>query len=189
VIRPIRFEPPLLSTAKPTESIHEEHARALQAVRAEVDNAIARHEQARADLEHTARAFSAAIERLDARDAEVLDALQRRAVQFAVQLAEEIVGRELASCDDIVAASLARALQFVPDRGEIAVRIHPADVDVARTTVDAHVELSRRLELIPDPSIESGGCIVVVGALRIDGQMGAALTRVREELALPGPSF
>lgn len=184
LIRPIRFDPPHLTTAKSADSIREEHARALKAVRAQADQAIGRHEAARAELESVTRSLVAAIERLDARDAEVLDQLQHRAVQFAVELAAELVGRELASCDDVIAGSLTRALQFVPERGEVVVRVNPADEPLAGPTVAAHVQLARRVEIVADPSVERGGSIVTVGPMRIDGQLGAAFARVRAELEL-----
>ena len=40
----------------------------------------------------------------------------------------------------------------------------------------------REVDVIPDPFVERGGCIVTCGATRIDAQVPAALERVREVL-------
>jgi flagellar assembly protein FliH len=187
--RPARFDPPVLidrgqrndehsrQLAAATERARQE---GLHAARREVDAAIAAHAQARSQLEAAARSLGAALDQVGRRDAGELEALQRQAVLFGVALCEVLVGRELSSCDDAVATAIERAMLLIPDRGTVSLRVHPATFAAAGDAVAKNADLRGRAELVADSQVEAGGCIAVVGQLRIDAQIGPALARVRE---------
>jgi flagellar assembly protein FliH len=163
--------------AAATERAHHE---GLQAAKRQVDAIVAEHTHARVQLEAATRSLGLALDQLSRRDASELEELQHQAVLFGVALCEELVGRELNSCDDAVAAAIERAMRLVPDRGTVALRVHPATFVAAREIVADNPELRGRAQLVADPLVESGGCVAVVGPLQIDAQMGPALARVRE---------
>jgi flagellar assembly protein FliH len=192
--RPARFEPQQLAEWNPTGVI-DEHARQLAAAmnsareegllmaRAEVEAAVAAHDGACRDLEAAAAALLAASLQLRARDQDDLTGIEDQVIRFGVELAEQLVGRELASCDDVLVASISRAMGLVPERGEIVLRVNPLDAAHARAAVDGTADLAGRTVIINDSLVERGGCITVVGALRIDAQLNPALGRVRDVVA------
>jgi flagellar assembly protein FliH len=146
----------------------EGRARAQQETAAELVPALSAVRRAVADLERQERV--------------TLEQLEGVAVELVYHLVEALLDRELELTDAPVRDSLARALRLVPDRGAVVVRLHPDDVHVI-ASMDEDPLPGRVLDLVGDPRVERGGCIVDVGACRVDAQIGAALDRAREVLA------
>jgi flagellar assembly protein FliH len=193
VSRPTLFEPPALPTeqGRRREAAHamdaalaatfDEARRAGYAAgRRDVDVQVAELAARNAELDRALAVVRAAQAALAGADATVLDDLVEQATAMAVELAAAIVGRELRACGDDVRDAIRRALALVPDRGSLTVRVHPADggAAVALATGDAP-----DVCVVPDPAVEPGGCVVEVGALRVDAQIGPAIARLRDLLA------
>lgn len=190
LVRPVRFEPQQLadtSRKKESEDDHAQlvaaavaagHEEGLRSARAEVDSIIAAHEAARRELQMATAALRAAAEHLTVLDRGDLSEIERQVMVLGTTVAEVLVGHELAACDDAVLSAIERAIGFVPERGPITVRINPQDAAMAQEALDHRTELNGRAEVIPDPGVERGGCILVVDALRIDAQIGPAIGRV-----------
>lgn len=152
----------------------------LERAQADVDRAIADHRRSAQRLGELSDALAAAVSDLALRDRVAMTDIEEDVVALAVALATEIVGRELRSIDDAVVVAMARVAGLVPDRGRPVVRVHPDDAATAQEAVDADlVHLSAEVDVIADPHVEHGGCVVEVGACRIDGQLGPAIDRMR----------
>lgn len=137
-------------------------------------------EDARSDLSYALTALHTAIEDLHRRDAATVDDVSGEVVDLAMAVAEIILGHEIDAAIDPGRDALARALAVAPDRGAAVARLHPLDLerlgDVASLTAD------REVRFVADPNVTPGGCMVDVGAARIDAQIPAALERVRAAL-------
>ena len=188
--RPARFEPEQLvdSGLRPRDEHAREYIEAMQRARveglelarAEVDAAVAEHTAVAQRLALLARALSAAVDQLNGRDRDDLSDIEDQAVQFGVELAEQLVGRELANADAALTAAVKRAMSLVPHRGSITLRINPLDRDTVDAMMEIGEELTARVDILADASVERGGCVAVVGALNIDAQLGSAMQRVRD---------
>jgi flagellar assembly protein FliH len=108
-------------------------------------------------------------------------AIENDVVAAAVRIAEQLVGHELAHSDTRAHDAMARALQLAPDRGLVTARLNPADIAVIAET--GELLTGRALELVADPSLAPGDCVVDVGACRIDARIDAAFDRMREVLS------
>jgi flagellar assembly protein FliH len=194
LLKPTRFDPPTLVPVASARDIADQHAdrlaaamavareEGLRAARVEIAEAIAGHEAARRDLEVAAAALRRAAAQLADRDGETITGVQEQAVLFGVSLAEELLGRELNSCDDVVIAAVERAMTLVPDRGEVTLRLHADDLALVAAFTAEMPAIEGRVVLVPDVAVERGGCVAVVGPLRIDAQLTPALERVRASL-------
>lgn len=161
----------------------------LAAARGEIDAVIAEHRTAMVRLEEATAAMGAAAAQLHAHDRAVLDDFSDKVFELAIELAVAVVGRELSSMDAPVVEAAKRAAGLVPERSDIVVRVNPADADlVAEADGTASDDLAavfgarHSITVVADASIEAGACIVHVGALRIDTQVGPALERMRSAL-------
>lgn len=147
---------------------------------AEVDAeaAATEHRSAAQRLDRLAGALQQAAADLARRDAVALAAIESDVFALAAAIAEEIVGYELRAADAPVLDALARVARLLPDRGTPVVRVHPDDAAVAEEAIDP-ARWNGDVEIVADPGIERGGCVVDVGPCRIDGQIGPAIERLR----------
>ena len=120
-------------------------------------------------------------ERAAAASATVSD-LYAAAVPMAVEIAEALVGHHLRVEDCAARDAVERALTDIPRGSDVTVHIHPDDADL---TPDSMAELAPgcAVQVVADPTVERGGCVVNIGDRTIDAQIGAALGRVREVLS------
>jgi flagellar assembly protein FliH len=146
----------------------------------EAGRAEALHELA-AHAASSVSALQQAVQALQQRDAVALDELDDQVAGFALDLVATILDRELATSSDPGRDAIARALAFVPDRGNIVARLHPDDLALLGSVTD--LAPGRDIELVPDAGIERGGCTVDVGACRIDAQLSPAMARVADVLS------
>ena len=124
-------------------------------------------------LEHAAR-------ELDAREAVTLAQIEEMVIDLALTVAGTILDREVATASDPGREALVRALALAPDHETYLARLHPADLEAIAAVTD--LTPGRTLDLVADPSITPGGCVVEAGSARIDARIETALARVREAL-------
>jgi flagellar assembly protein FliH len=105
-------------------------------------------------------------------------------VDLALQVARAVLDREIASSTDPGRDALARALVLAPTDCPATARLHPDDAAALGPVDD--LAAARRLVVVPDPSVERGGCVVDAAGRQIDAQVGPALARVAA--ALRGPA-
>ena len=128
-----------------------------------------------ARLEALIRSLDEAAADLRRRQALELAGLEDALSRTAVDLASAIIGRELQVAASPGADALARAMGLVPAGATAQARLHPADAALV-------TETPAGVTILPDPAVEPGGCILVVGDSRIDAQLSSALDRVRAAL-------
>ena len=148
-------------------------AAAADEMRAHRNTATVRAETALSALERAAAELAAVA------DVTVAD-VEQRITDVAVSIAEAILGRELAACDAPARDAVTRALQLAPPRIDALARLHPSDVSTIGDL--ATIAPDRVVAVVGDDSVEPGGCVLEVGACRIDAQIAPALQRVREVL-------
>ncbi len=155
----------------------------LRQAEAEVAGAIADHRRSASRLIELTNALELAVAELANRDEVALADIEADVVALAVELASELVGRELAVVDRALIDALERVIGLVPERGQPTVFVHPADESTAREAIAADVVRWPETVIVrADPGIERGGCVVEVDACRIDGQIGPALDRLRRAI-------
>jgi flagellar assembly protein FliH len=131
-------------------------------------------------LTQLAQRMSEASDALMARETTARHQLEDEVVATAFQIATALVGHQLDQPDARGRDAIARALELAPDHGLVVARLNPADFAVIDPS---QLQLGRSIELVADPSIGLGECVVEVGACRIDARIGPALERVQEVLS------
>lgn len=151
------------------------HAEGLEAGRSEAREVAV--EEFRSQLIPGLRALDEAVAQLESADAVTLRAIESEVVDLAFAVVRALLDRELQLDTHPVRESIRRAMALAPDRGSIVVRVNPNSLSSIGEVAD--FAPARHVELVADPDIEPAGCVVEVGACRIDAQLRSALERVR----------
>ena len=117
---------------------------------------------------------------LQAREAVAVAEVEQTVVDLALDLAGAVLQRELAVAHDPGGEALTRALRLAPDGTPVVARLNPQDLDLLQDV--AALPGGRDLQLVADPTVGRGGCVVDTAGRRIDAQIGSALERVAQVL-------
>ncbi len=170
------------------EKIREQARRdGFEAGLAEGREAAAKAERARLGLEAAPLAglLRSAAQAVEARRAELAAGAERDLLRLSVRIAEKIVKAEVESGRRVAPENLRRAVALAVRRGELRVRLHPADLAM----VDAFLpELRRELGdlghvgLEADEAVERGGVVVVTAEGRVDAQLRTQIEEIERGL-------
>jgi type III secretion protein L len=118
------------------------------------------------------------------RDAAVTSA-ERDLLSLAVKLAEKIIGREVERDPATLADIVASALRHARQNEALTVRLNPADlpaVEAHRARLDP-AGRARFLDLVADPRVGPGGCVIESESGTVDARLETQL-RVLERALL-----
>lgn len=123
---------------------------------------------------HVSAVLDALAKPLDDVDAEV----EQDIAQLAMAVARQLIRRELKTAPDEVIACVREALAALPAAArEVRVSLNPEDAVLIRSHLgEGHV--ARAWELLDDPLISRGGCLIHSDHSRIDARVDTRLARV-----------
>ena len=132
-------------------------------------------------------ALAAVLDGLD-RSVGQLDAARRAwgemgpddAISLAIDLAEMILMREVASSGTAGRDALRRCFAELEVGERATIRLNPDDLESLGLVDDLRAE--RSFELVGDPTIDSGDAVADLGGGSVDARIRSALDRVRQEL-------
>ncbi|HXE44788.1 MAG TPA: FliH/SctL family protein [Conexibacter sp.] len=137
--------------------------------------------------------LAAALAALESAHAEVValraataEAVERDAVELAVQLAEKIVAGTLEAEPERVLDVVRGALRRLSERRRVTVLVHPDDLDVVRAAADGFAgELGgiEHCEVQAERRLSRGGAVVRTDEGQIDASIETQLARARELVA------
>lgn len=137
----------------------------------------------RADAKAEVDALREVVESLGVQIAEQFASISEQAsantVELALEIAEAVLGHEVAASEDPGAAAIARCLELAPANGELNANLNPDDLMVLGDIPGIE---GRKLTLTPDSSLQRGDAVVTVNEATIDARLSESLRRVAEAL-------
>ncbi len=115
---------------------------------------------------------------------------RNQTVELAAKIADKLVRRELASENELLRVWLEEALVALRDARDLRVLVHPDDFAVTGRFLQQlakTVPQAASVEILPDPEVSQGGCIVHSNHGRIDQQLETQLNRLVEQLSSAQP--
>jgi flagellar assembly protein FliH len=155
-------------------------AEAAQAERTRAAEAQAVATAQRARVAEALGLLSTATAALQEREAVAVAEVEQTVADLALQLARAVLQRELAITQDPGREALVRALRLAPDGAPVVARLHPQDLGLLQDVEE--LSAGRDLQLVADPDVERGGCVVDTAGRRIDTQVSVALERIAQVL-------
>ena len=131
-------------------------------------------------LREAVMALATAARECDTRQKAAIDDIESTIVEAVFDLAETLLGREMSRTRTPGRDALRRALALADLHGPAIARLNPDDLETIGDFAD--LAPGRAIELVPDPNIEPGGCILESGSTRVDAQLGPALRRAKQAL-------
>lgn len=115
----------------------------------------------------------------------VLASLEPEIIHLAVDIAEKIVGMELATGREIISGIVRQALSTLKERETIAIRVNPSEVEAITSnqkSYEAMIEGLKRFEVLADGAIEPGSCAIETNLGNVDARISTQLEAVRAGL-------
>ncbi len=137
------------------------------------------------EVDRTKRLVQAILSGFARQRRELLGELQPHVVRIAVEVARRIVQRELRTDPGMVTRTVRSALEQVAVASTTRVRVNPLDAQVLQTTIREIVpapDEAAALEIIPDGSIERGGCVVESDRGIVDARLRTQFDEVQARL-------
>jgi type III secretion protein L len=138
-----------------------------EAERIKQEAAYLRDEQSKAGYEEGYRKgyeqALAGLARLEAETNSVFERIEPQIVKLAVKVAEKIVGAELTSRPEAIAAIVAQALKTVRHQKDISIRVNSAHVpalEARKSTLLGVLSRARDVMIRADDSMRPGGCVI-----------------------------
>lgn len=139
--------------------------------------------QVEQELTEPRAALLAAIAGIEGLRDEVSAAVELRAVELAVALAERIVSASLDVRPELVLDVVASALRRVVDRDRLAIDVNPDDLPLVREWLGSQLEVQvERVEVRGERRVPRGGCVVRTAEGEVDARVGEQLARAEEVL-------
>lgn len=138
-----------------------------------------------AELERTRRLVQAMLSGLAQQRRELIDELLPYVVRIAVEVARRIVRRELTSDPGQVTRTAQAALEQMLSAAQVVVRVHPLDAQVLRASIGALTDApdqAKALEIVPDGSIDPGGCVVESERGIVDARLRTQFEQMQAQL-------
>ncbi len=105
----------------------------------------------------------------------ILTSAREDVARVAVLAAERIVAAELALSPERVRDIVERALQPTRRAERVTLRVHPEDAELLE-------RLPPNVEVVPDPALQRGGCLVSSERGEVDARIEVQLQALREAL-------
>ncbi|MGN6136875.1 MAG: FliH/SctL family protein [Aureliella sp.] len=106
-------------------------------------------------------------------------------IDLAIAMAEKLVRQSMAQGLEPLRVWLEEALMLMRDARDVHILVHPDDFTWAGRYLQQmakHVPHAGTAEILPDPEVSRGGCIVRCGQGQIDQQLESQLARLGEQL-------
>ncbi|HVN80272.1 MAG TPA: FliH/SctL family protein [Terriglobia bacterium] len=124
-------------------------------------------------VEASLKQYALTLEELGNLRTQVLSASEREVVRLALEIARKVVKREVTIDEDIILALVKVAMKRLGEESVMTVRLNPRDVQSIlrlRNGAGGSV-LSEAIQLVEDPLISRGGCLIETESGIIDGRV------------------
>lgn len=108
-------------------------------------------------------------------------------VELSCEIAGKILGRKLGQEPELAVELMKQSLSRRKEQGTITLCVAPQQfefVEAARDELAMSVDTQAELQIVPDPGVQDGGCVIRSAYGSIDARIDTQLASIREELLL-----
>ncbi len=145
--------------------------------------------EARQEAEEDRRISSQMVEslatQLKTQESQLMQMLTPRLANLATELAQKIIHREIQKDSTVVMSQAEEAISRILEREKLIIRVNPDDENLMKIHKQALMKMFDgidKIEVIGDPKIERGGCVVETHLIKVDAQPSSQLEAARKTL-------
>jgi len=138
-------------------------------------------EHASGEFEKIQQAWMAAVEFLENHREELDQEIHRSVLDFAVLFSEKVVHQVIRVDEKVIEDQLAAALSYVLRPVDLSVRVCPEDLIALEEVMPDLMRKfpqAKHIDLVEDPSVSRGGCVLSYGQGRIDATVETQMQRL-----------
>lgn len=135
-------------------------------------------------------ALSASLDDLENLEAQLIQASEAEMVRLAVAVAERVLRKQVEADPTWMKELLIEAISRLPDKRQVAIRMHPEDARLARehlAVLTASDPGLGNLQVMDDQAVSRGGCILQSLGTTLDAGVVNAVSRLGERLLQAAP--
>ncbi|WP_031530981.1 flagellar assembly protein FliH [Borreliella garinii] len=136
------------------------------------------------DFDKVMRKLHSIIASLIAERKSILESSSAQIVSLVMQIAIKVIKRITDSQKDIVLENVNEVLKRIKDKTQITIRVNLDDLDIVRhkkSDFISRFDIIETLEIIEDPNIGKGGCIIETNFGEIDARISSQLDKIEEK--------
>nr|WP_267916951.1 flagellar assembly protein FliH [Borreliella garinii] len=136
------------------------------------------------DFDKVMRKLHSIIASLIAERKSILESSSGQIVSLVMQIAIKVIKRITDSQKDIVLENVNEVLKRIKDKTQITIRVNLDDLDILRhkkSDFISRFDIIETLEIIEDPNIGKGGCIIETNFGEIDARISSQLDKIEEK--------
>lgn len=111
--------------------------------------------------------------------------LEESIVTLAIMVAEKIIEQEISVNSEIVIRQVKKGLESLDNETIFKIRLHPENIDVlerVKSRLFTDGEMMSKVQLVPDSSVDYGGCILETSAGIIDARIRTQLEKISRQI-------
>ncbi|GEK10309.1 flagellar assembly protein FliH [Pseudoalteromonas sp. McH1-7] len=142
-------------------------------------------EEAQPIIEERMKALSSLLDEMQSPLTRVDDECEKQLVYLVNLLAEQVIFKELKTSPELILNALKKAMDALPVKEQtVRIHLHPEDLELVQSMYGAeHIE-SQHWQLIPEPTLDRGGCEVKTPQSSIDMTLKNRISEVLESFLL-----
>ncbi len=110
---------------------------------------------------------------------------EEQLLRLAVHIAEKIIGEQIRSHPETIVDIVREALKSVRQERSLTIQVNPEHLEIVRqrlARLEEIVGIGRQIQIVPNPSLGAGGCIVESELGVIDARLETQLKCLEEAL-------
>lgn len=132
-------------------------------------------------LARLSASWQSALDQFERDRADMLDEARADVVELAVAIAQRVTRRAIRFDPQTVRGPLEAALEQVMRASRLVIHVHPDDLRLTQSCLPelaARFSACEHAEVIPDPTLERGGCVIRTPSGHIDASVDGQLERI-----------
>ncbi len=116
---------------------------------------------------------------------ELVKSYKEELIKLALEIAKHVIGREIRVDETIVWNNIMSNVEKLRGRDELTIWVNPDDMDYVRSKreeLKMLIEDIKTINVMPDPKIERGGCVIESSLGTIDARINVKLEAITELL-------